>query len=59
MPSYLPKTGQETGSLAQEQLQGSCVEPTLVSDQEISKACNLVKKHLAAEETVKKGGLKI
>ena len=38
---YLTKTGKETGSLTQEQLEGSRVEPTLVSDQEISKACNL------------------
>ena len=39
--SYLTKTGEETGSLAQEQLQGSGVEPTSVGEQEISKGCNL------------------
>ena len=47
MTFYLTKTGKETRSLTQEQLQGSRVEPTLVGDQEISKARHLGKKHLA------------
>ena len=33
---YLTKTGEETRSLTQEQLQGSGVEPTSVGQQEIS-----------------------
>ena len=41
MDSYLTKTGEETGSLAQQQLQGRGVEPTSVGEQEISKGCNL------------------
>ena len=49
---YLTKTGEETRSLTQEQLESSYVEPTSVGEQEISKRGNLGKKDLAPMQTV-------